>query len=351
MSERKILPIANTFIPSFRWLFGSVAVILFLFFLFLAPNNFQGGKKVVPVYRGEPFTHVVDSLDVHGVISRPFFFRLAGKIIGASSKVKAGRYVFASGLSNWKILHDIIDGTSVINPTVTVREGLRAMQIARLLHNEIGIDSAKFMGYVADTSLLGLRNCEAISLEGFLMPETYDFYWQMDEKAIVEEMVGEFRKFYVDSLQMRTKKLRVTINEVVTLASIVEGETARENERPLIAGLYYNRLRRRMKLEADPTIQYLINGPRRIHYDDLRIESPYNTYRNYGLPPGPINNPGRKSILAALYPKKNPYLYFVADGNGGHRFARTLAEHIRNVYEYRHQRRLEEKDNFQPQSR
>ena len=326
-------------------MFAGVAAffILALYFLLFAPNNFEGDQKIVPIYRGEPFHHVVDSLSTYEVISHPLFFKLAGELINASNKIKVGRYVFRSGRSNWQILHNIIDGTSVVNPAVTVREGMRAAQIARLLHKNISIDSAKFMSYLSDTSLIGIPNSGAISLEGFLMPETYDFYWQMDEKAIIEEMLGEFRKFYVDSLQARAKKLKMTINEVVTLASIVEGETSLESERPLIAGLYYNRLRRRMKLEADPTIQYIINGPRRIRYNDLKIESPYNTYLNYGLPPGPINNPGRKSILAALYPEKTSYLYFVADGRGGHRFARTLAEHIRNVYEYRRQRRLAEK--------
>jgi UPF0755 protein len=326
--------------------FGCAAALLlfFVYFLFLAPNNFEGKQKIVPVYRGESFDHVVDSLSGYEVISHPFFFKLAGEFLSASKKIKVGRYVFTSGRSNWAILRNIIDGTSVVNPSVTIREGLRASQIAHLLHKEISIDSAKFMNYLSDTSLIRLPNSGAISLEGFLMPETYDFYWQMDEKSAIEEMVNEFRKFYVDSLQQRTRKLKMTINEVVTLASIVEGETSLEYERPLIAGLYYNRVRRRMKLEADPTIQYIINGPRRIRYNDLKIESPFNTYLNYGLPPGPINNPGRKSILAALYPEKNSYLYFVADGKGGHRFARTLAEHIRNVYEYRRQRRLAEKE-------
>jgi len=137
-------------------------------------------------------------------------------------------------------------------------------------------------------------------------------------------------------LQQQAKKMKMTIGQVLTMASIVEGETVLDRERPIIAGLYYNRLHRGMKLEADPTIQYIIpDGPRRLFYNDLRIDSPYNTYKKYGLPPGPINNPGRKSILAALYPARHNYLYFVADGLGGHRFARTYEEHLRNVRAYR----------------
>lgn len=344
LSERKIFPVNKILHSPFRLLITGIAVliILFLYFVFLQPNNFEGTKKVVPVYRGESFERVVDSLEIHGVLSHPLLFKLGGELIGAPRKIKVGRYVFTSGRSNWEILHNIIDGTSVINPAVTIREGMRASQIAHLLCKEISIDSAKFMSYLSDTSLIGIPDCGAISLEGFLMPDTYDFYWQMDEKEVIERMLAEFRKFYVDSLRERTKQLKMSINEIVTLASIIEGETSRESERPLIAGLYYNRLHRRMKLEADPTIQYIINGPKRIHYNDLKIESPYNTYQNYGLPPGAINNPGRKAILAALYPEKSSYLYFVADGKGGHRFAKTLAEHIKNVYNYRRQRRLAE---------
>jgi UPF0755 protein len=187
--------------------------------------------------------------------------------------------------------------------------------------------------------LIGLDNTDAQTLEGFLLPDTYNFYWQSDEKEIVEKMLAEFRGFFVDSLQIRTKQMRMSIRQMLTVASIIEGETSIDNERPIIAGLYYNRLRRGMRLEADPTIQYLIvDGPRRLRYSDLKIQSPYNTYENAGLPPGPINNPGRQSILAALYPAHHQYLYFVATGNGGHRFASSYEEHLRNVREYRRTR-------------
>ena len=198
------------------------------------------------------------------------------------------------------------------------------------------IDSLKLVQQFGDTSLLQVSNHGAFSLEGFLLPDTYEFYWQVDEKEIVRDMLAEFRKFFSDSLQQQARKMKMTIGQVLTMASIVEGETVLDRERPIIAGLYYNRLHRRMKLEADPTIQYIIpGGPRRLLYNDLKIDSPYNTYKNYGLPPGPINTPGRKSILAALYPTKHNYLYFVADGLGGHRFARTFDEHLRNVRAYR----------------
>ena len=136
----------------------------------------------------------------------------------------------------------------------------------------------------------------------------------------------------------------MTMHQVLTLASIVEGESGIDEERPMIAGVYWNRLKNRMRLEADPTIQYVLpDGPRRLFHRDLRLGSPYNTYRNYGLPPGPINNPGKKAILATLYPEKHQYLYFVATGVGGHRFSRTYAEHQKAARAYRRARREEEK--------
>jgi UPF0755 protein len=283
----------------------------------------------------------VDALASAGVIEHPALFKLGGKIFGYAGKIKVGKYSFSSGMSNREILYAISTATSTANPAVTVFEGLRGTHIARILKQEVGIDSAQFAQLLNDTSLIHLADHGASSLEGFLMPETYEFYWQVDEKEIVHEMLSEFRRFFVDSLQRRARQMKMTIDEVLTMASIVEGETILDAERPIVAGLYYNRLRRRMKLEADPTIQYIIpDGPRRLLYIDLKTKSPYNTYQKYGLPPGPISNPGRKSILAALYPARHNYLYFVADGTGGHRFAKTFGEHLKNVRSYRRARTL-----------
>jgi UPF0755 protein len=318
---------------------GTIAVLLILvalYFLLWKPNSFDASPKIVTVSRGENFSQAVDAFSSAGLLSHPAFFKLSGKIFGYAVKIKIGKYSFQSGVSNREILYAISTGTSTANPSVTIYEGLRGTQIARILKREVGIDSLKLVQQFGDTSLLRVSNHGAFSLEGFLLPDTYEFYWQVDEKEIVRDMLAEFRKFFSDSLQRQAHKMKMTIGQVLTMASIVEGETVLDRERPIIAGLYYNRLHRRMKLEADPTIQYIIpGGPRRLLYNDLKIDSPYNTYKNYGLPPGPINNPGRKSILAALYPTKHNYLYFVADGLGGHRFARTFDEHLKNVRAYR----------------
>ncbi len=148
-------------------------------------------------------------------------------------------------------------------------------------------------------------------------------------------MVDEFNNFLNDSLRNRVAQLGLSVSEVIKMASIVEDEAEVDSERSIIASVYYNRLERRIPLESDPTIQYAMGGRMRVHYKDLRIESPYNTYERIGLPPTPICNPGQKSIIAALYPAKTTYLYFVANGQGGHRFSDTFDQHLRAVRAYK----------------
>jgi UPF0755 protein len=222
---------------------------------------------------------------------------------------------------------------------VLIPPGITARLQARLLARELGCDSAKIMQLFADGSFLASLEVDAPTLEGFLLPETYEFAWNQEESYVLRAIVEQFQRFYGDSLRARERQLGWTTRQVLTMASIVEGESKLAEERAVISGVYHNRLRKGMPMQADPTIQYVIpGGPRRLLYEDLRIESPYNTYRFAGLPPGPVNNPGREAILAALYPLPTSYLYFVANGQGGHRFAGSYESHLRNVRLYRRQR-------------
>ncbi len=176
-------------------------------------------------------------------------------------------------------------------------------------------------------SALGVN---AASLEGYLYPNTYSFFWGVSPREIIRTMVQEFYHHVGDSLRQRAAALGLTVHQALTLASIIEGEAVVDSERALIAAVYHNRLRQGILLQADPTIQYIVPGPpRRLRNRDLEIASPYNTYRYPGLPPGPVNNPGLVSIRAALYPAPVNYLYFVARGDGSHVFSRTLEEHLR----------------------
>ncbi|GJQ20190.1 MAG: aminodeoxychorismate lyase [Bacteroidia bacterium] len=313
----------------------------FLAWVFLWPNWFSAPtERVVYVSRGDTFNRVTDSLYAKGIIRSKAALKIAGRMLGWTTELKVGRYVFSSGLSNLTILSGLHDGSARTLIPVAIPEGVRMTFIAGRVGRELGLDSTRVMDLCTDSALIASWNVPASSLEGYLMPDTYFFHWQTDERAVVERFLHGFRQFYADSLVRRQEELGMTLHEVVTLASIVDRETQLPWERGVVAGVYHNRLRRGMKLEADPTIQYILpDGPRRLLYNDLRISSPYNTYRNRGLPPGPIGNPGREAILAVLYPEKHEYLYFVADGKGGHTFSRSYAEHLRAVREFRRVRR------------
>ncbi len=329
-----------------RWLIVLVGTIFVLlvcctYFVFWAANSSAlASERAVIVPRGASFKVALDSLSAAGVIDVRWTLDLAGRILGLTKTIKTGKYLFPRGLSNIEILADLAEGTSRVQVTVSIPEGWRMERIALQCGKLLGIDPQRFIALCDQERFRRELGVDALSLEGFLMPDTYRFLWETPEEEIISRMVGEFNRFYADSLKSRQEALRLTLNQVLTLASIVEAEAMLDRERPVIAGVYLNRLRKRMRLEADPTVQFAIpEGPRRLTYSDLRFNSPYNTYVNYGLPPGPINSPGRKSILATLYPENHSYLYFVADGTGGHVFSRTYSEHQKAVQSYRKMRR------------
>ncbi len=320
---------------------GAVLLLLLILALtvydvFYAPNTFRGRDEiVVTIPRGLTFHSIVDTLRSAGVIRSGSTLIMAGRLIGWTESIKTGRYLFRSGVSNYDILSDLHAGKSRLIANVTIPEGTRMTAVADILERQLGIDREKFLADCRDTGFIRSLGVDAPSLEGYLLPDTYQFYWQTDEREIISRLVGEFHSFFNEALRQRAVSMHRSVNEILTMASIVEWEAVHDNERPLIAGLYYNRLRRGMKLEADPTLRYVLDSTQRILYKDFKINSPYNTYLHYGLPPGPINNPGKKSILAALSPAFTGYLYFVADGAGGHVFSQTYDQHMRAVQRYR----------------
>ncbi|HEY6951080.1 MAG TPA: endolytic transglycosylase MltG [Bacteroidota bacterium] len=326
-----------------------LAVLFVLYYIFWMPISLPEPEgKVVIIPRGVSFKSVTDTLEENGIIRSRLAFEIAGRVLGYTKTIKVGKYLFHSGLSNTDILSDINEGKSREITAVTIPEGWRMEMIAKRFAKDLGVDGNKILALCRDSAFAASRGIRAPSLEGYLMPDTYKFYWQTDEVEIVDRMLNGFRNFFVDSLKARLRDSRMTLNEVVTLASIVEGESGIDAELPTIAGVYLNRLRKNMKLEADPTIQYLLPaGPRRLRYADLRMDSPYNTYLYRGLPPGPVNNPGRLAILSVLYPEKNQYLYFVATGVGGHHFSRTYSEHEKAVRVFRKVRREMQKNRYQ----
>jgi UPF0755 protein len=332
--KRALPKILTMFLAGIFMLLVLAYVVLFL------PNTSRSSNgTVIIIPRGVSFTAVVDSLSNAGVIRSRWMFKAAGRILGYTKSMKAGKYLFVSGQSNKEILFDINTGKSRLIILVTIPEGWRLTQIARRYKHELGIDAQRFVSLCKDTAFLRLHEIHATSLEGFLLPDTYQFYWGTDEGEIIERMLNSFKQFYSDTLQRQQQTMNVTQGQILTVASIVEAESGLDGERPMIAGVYWNRLHKPMRLEADPTIQYALGESRRLDNKDLGINSPYNTYRHDGLPPGPINNPGRKAILATLYPEHHNYLYFVARGTGGHYFAKTFSEHQQNIRKYHKARR------------
>ncbi len=296
-------------------------------------------QKVVVIKKGMNVNAISRLLQTKGVISHTGSFILAAKILGIANDLKAGRYDFKDIKNNITILRAIHAG-KVSSIRVTLPEGLPAKKIVSILSKKLAVDSVKLMRYINDSAFVHSLQVPAPSLEGFLFPETYDFFWQQDEADILKKQVAYFFKIVNDSLQMKMKEEGLTLLQAVTLASLIQGEAMVEDEMPLISAVYHNRLQNKMLLQADPTLQYIISdGPRRLTNADKRIDSPYNTYRYPGLPPGPINNPGIAAIKAALYPANLPYLYFVATGDGTHAFSRTLQEHLRAKQQFDRLRR------------
>jgi UPF0755 protein len=282
----------------------------------------------IKIPHGMNFNQVADSLYQKGLIKSKKYFQLLGVISGKDQKIRSGLFRIPQEFSSWQILTYLTEENNV-SIKATIPEGLTSDKIAGILQKTVEIDSAKFMDLVNDKSFIQSLGLKAGSLEGYLFPETYYFDWKMPERDLLMFLVNKTLKvFDPDSVQNRLSQLNESINEILTLASIIEGEVIVDSERVIISSVYHNRLIRGWRLQADPTIQYILPGePRRLTYRDLDIDSPYNTYKYPGLPPSPINNPGKRSILAALFPADTNYLYFVATGDGGHRFSQTSEEH------------------------
>ena len=207
---------------------------------------------------------------------------------------------------------------------------------------QLGIDSAEFIELAHKDSLLKHHQIKGNSLEGYLMPDTYNFYWKQNPHEIISKLLDVQLSFWNETCFEKAQKQSLSKHQILTLASIIEAEAIVDEERPIISGVYHNRLKKGMNLAADPTVQYALGKSKRLLYSDLKIDNPYNTYRFSGLPPGPINCPSRKSIQAAIQPSKHNYYFFVAlgDGSGKHVFSETAIQHMKAVQSYRKQRQL-----------
>ena len=291
------------------------------------PGPLQADTTVI-VERGASLTAIAENLQSGGVIDDAFLFRLSARLYRVSRSLKAGEYAFPARVSMGGVIDILVSGETVIRQ-FTVPEGLTSAEVMTLI---AGIE-----GLVGEL--------DGVPVEGSLLPETYNYAWA-DARP---DIIGRMEKAMADTLAelwpTRAEGLPIdTPAEALILASIVEKETGVAEERALVAGVSINRLKRGMRLQSDPTVVYALTGgtgplDRALRSRDLRVDNPYNTYGNAGLPPGPIANPGRAALEAVLNPAETDYLYFAADGTGGHAFAKTLAEHNRNVAKWRRIRR------------
>jgi UPF0755 protein len=298
----------------------------------------QSARVILP--QGATFAAVTDSLAAHRVVSNPRWFKLLARMRGVDRSVHAGVYEFPAGTSPWTVLSMLAHGKKAAL-RFTVPEGLTILDVAELAATRLGIPADSFVTAAHDgkavKALLGLR---VTSFEGFLRPETYILPADINAPELIRLMAEGFKSEWKPEWDARLDSLKMSRLALVTLASIVEGEAKADEEREIIAGVYRNRLRIGMALQADPTVQYAISLKRgrrkpRLFQKDYQIKSPYNTYLYPGLPPGPVNSPGRRSLEAALYPADVRFLYFVAGPDGRHVFSRTYGEHLRAIRKLR----------------
>ena len=271
--------------------------------------------------------------EAHVIRSR-FAFLAVAIARGTQRRLLAGEYEFASGLNLLEVVRRLEQGKGLVHP-LTIPEGFAARQIAELLQEKGLIDQDRFMSLLRDRRVLAQHRVDSESLEGYLFPDTYRLVKGLSEEAIIGRMVQRFTEVFGPAERARAMELKMSVAEIATLASLIEREAMAEEERPLISAVFHNRLRLGMPLQSDPTVLYsLLRFSGKLTKANLQTPSPYNTYLHRGLPPGPIANPGRASIMAALHPASSRYLYFVSKNDGTHAFSNTLQEHNAMVRRY-----------------
>lgn len=307
------------------------------------PYRAYSGSLILVIEPGTRAPKVAAVLVERGVLARraPFLARYA---LGRRRRryLKAGEYLFDRPLAPEDVYQKLVLGDVYLHPVV-IPEGSDRFEMARILREQLGLDANAFLRVTEQTSMIRDLDPRAPTLEGYLYPDTYRFARDVTPSTVVETMLARFRRVFGSKFNADLLQSNASLHDVITLASLAEKETPDPSERPLIAGVFEKRLEKGWPLACDPTVIYAarldrrrIGGPSEpIKASDLKFDSPFNTYLKAGLPPGPIASPGEISIRAALHPATGDSLYFVSNNHGGHLFARTLAEHQRNVARYR----------------
>lgn len=315
-------------------LLGGIVGVVLLSGLFFFPASvtrvYETREVVIPRRAG--VETIAGILKANGLVKSPALFVLAARVLGYDRNLKAGRFTIPVGSSIYRILSQLASGMGK-QDMVTVPEGLRADQIASILFAQSKIDPVRFLALAIDSTFARSLGVPDGRLEGYLFPDTYPFYPLLSPEEVIRLMVGRALAVFEEEMALPDARSGLTLHELVTLASIVEAEAVMPSERPRIAAVFYNRLKRSMMLQSDPTVSYALGVYRdRVYYRDLNVKSLYNTYRNRGLPPGPICSPGRGAFHAVLFPAADSTeFYFVARGDGTHMFSRTWHEHVRAI--------------------
>ena len=323
---------------------GKSAFRICLTLVVAACGGSDRSRVTVTIPAGATLDAAVDSLAAHGVIRHASLFGLYARLRGLGGSLKSGDYLLRPDAA-WGDVVAALGRGHGIEVRWTVPEGLMLGEVATLAAEALGVPRDSFLAAARDPALrseLGLPP-EARSVEGYLYPTTYTLPLHVGARELIRVMIRDFREQWQPEWEARLDSLHMTRYQIVTLASIIEAEVRYDPDRPFVAAVYHNRLRRRMRLEADPTVIYAYGRRlKRVWEKNLAIASPYNTYLHAGLPPGPIGEPGRASLLAALYPAPLPFLFFVAQPDGKHIFSVTLAQHeaaIRTVKRMRSEAR------------
>ncbi|MBA3611371.1 MAG: endolytic transglycosylase MltG [Nitrospirales bacterium] len=293
---------------------------------------------LVEIPPGTPFTQVSDILDQHHLIGSEWFFTFLGRVQRVDRNIIPGEYELNAGMQPTELLNKLVKG-KVYQYAITIPEGYNVAQIADILDQKRLALKQDIFRLTRDPVFIQSLNVQAPTLEGYLFPDTYHFSRFTPPETIIRTFVNRFHDVLTPELKSRIRVMDMTLQEVLTLASVVEKETGLAAERPLVSGVFHNRLRRGIPLQSDPTVIYALESfDGNIRKIDLSVDSPYNTYKVRGLPPGPIANPGLAAIHAALYPTQTDFVYFVSRNDGSHQFSVTLADHNKAVDIY--QRRL-----------
>ncbi|HYQ48229.1 MAG TPA: endolytic transglycosylase MltG [Thermodesulfovibrionales bacterium] len=317
-----------------------LVVTILLLFLYSAAELFLPARQIsrnleIEIPKGTTFRQAVELLQNQNLIRDRRIFLIAARLTGSDRKIRAGYYSLWTGMSPFDILRVLLKG-KIVEYEVRILEGDSLPEIAEAFARTGIISSAEFLELAKDPDILAQHGILAPSREGYIFPDTYTIPKGMDAREAVDAMIVRMREKYGDKLAARAREIGMTENQVLTLASIIEKEAVIDSERSVISAVYHNRLRKNMPLQADPTSIYGVKSSKeKITLNDLKRQTPYNTYRIKGLPPGPIASPGLKSIIAALYPDNVPYLYFVAQDDRSHRFAESEKDHAENVRLYR----------------